>query len=81
MIELQVKVTKNMTHRDLSKLAQAAEKKGHSLYLRKGERAVRAASLLGLSTLALRRGDEISIINFSDGGSEDIAVREIVALV
>jgi len=81
MVEKTVKVSNpaGLHARPAALFVQTAGKFTSTIWITKGERKVNAKSIMGLMSLAVSQGAEISI--GADGEDEHLAVKELTELI
>ncbi|HLR23706.1 MAG TPA: HPr family phosphocarrier protein [Pseudogracilibacillus sp.] len=81
MIEKTVEITleSGLQARPAAQFVQEANKYAADLFLEKEGKRINAKSIMGLMTLALGRGEEVTII--ADGTDEEEAVKDLVSFI
>lgn len=81
MIEKTVEITleSGLQARPAAQFVQEANKYAADLFLEKEGKRINAKSIMGLMTLALGRGEEVTII--ADGADEEEAVKDLVNFI
>lgn len=81
MIEKTVEITleSGLQARPAAQFVQEANKYTADLFLEKEGKRINAKSIMGLMTLALGRGEEVTII--ADGADEEEAVKDLVSFI
>jgi phosphocarrier protein HPr len=81
MVEKTIEITNptGLHARPAALFVQTAGKFTSNIWIKTGEKKVNAKSIMGLISLAVSSGTEITII--ADGEDEELAVKEIVDLV
>lgn len=81
MIEKTVEITleSGLQARPAAQFVQEANKYAADLFLEKEGKRINAKSIMGLMTLALGRGEEVTII--ADGTDEEEAVKDLVNFI
>ena len=81
MVEKTIEITNptGLHARPAALFVQTAGKFTSNIWIKTGQKKVNAKSIMGLISLAVSNGTEITII--ADGEDEDLAVKEIVDLV
>jgi len=81
MVEKTIEITNpsGLHARPAALFVQTAGKFTSNIWIKVGDKKVNAKSIMGLISLAVSRGTEITII--ADGEDEELAVNEILDLV
>lgn len=81
MIEQSIKITldSGLQARPAAKFVQEANRYAADLFLEKDGKRINAKSIMGLMTLAIAKGETVTII--ADGPDETVAVNELVNLI
>ncbi len=81
MVEKTIEITNptGLHARPAALFVQTAGKFTSNIWIKMNHKKVNAKSIMGLISLAVSRGTEITIM--ADGEDEDLAVKEIVDLV
>lgn len=81
MVEKTIEITNptGLHARPAALFVQTAGKFTSNIWIKTGQKKVNAKSIMGLISLAVSNGTEITIV--ADGEDEDLAVKEIVDLV
>jgi phosphocarrier protein len=81
MVEKTIEITNptGLHARPAALFVQTAGKFTSNIWIKAGQKKVNAKSIMGLISLAISNGTEITII--ADGEDEDLAVKEITDLV
>ncbi len=74
-----VKVASTEDATPVALMVQAASKYASKIYLQSGTKHINAKSIMGLMSLILNEGDEITIT--ADGADEDAAMDEMVRML
>lgn len=73
--EIKVKIKSGLEARPVAELVQVASKYESKIYVESGSKKFNAKSIMGMMTLGLNEGDEISVS--ADGVDEEAAVNDI----
>ncbi len=65
--------------RPAAEFVQRANSYASELFIEKGNKRVNAKSIMGLMSLAITNGDEITLL--VDGSDEDVALKELTTYV
>ncbi len=81
MIEksIAVKMTKDLDARPIAMLVQVASRHESSVYLMAEGKKVNAKSIMGMMSLVLDNGEEVTIV--TDGKDEEVAMESIIAFL
>ena len=81
MVEMVIRVSNptGLHARPAALFVQIAGKFTSSVWIGKGEKKVNAKSIMGLMSLSISQGNEISIC--ADGEDEHLAIRELVDFI
>lgn len=81
MVEKTIEITNptGLHARPAALFVQTAGKFTSNIWIKTGQKKVNAKSIMGLISLAVSNGTEITIV--ADGEDEDLAVKEITDLV
>ncbi len=71
-----IKLKNGLEARPIALLVQTASQFNSRVYLEQGERRINAKSIMGMMTLVLSSGDEVTVS--AEGEDEDAAVEAIV---
>ena len=74
-----VKMTKDLDARPIAMLVQVASRHESSVYLMAEGKKVNAKSIMGMMSLVLDNGEEVTIV--TDGNDEKDAMESIVAFL
>ena len=74
-----VKMTKDLDARPIAMLVQVASRHESSVYLMAEGKKVNAKSIMGMMSLVLDNGEEVTIV--TDGNDEEAAMDSIVAFL
>ncbi|MBR5799392.1 MAG: HPr family phosphocarrier protein [Lachnospiraceae bacterium] len=74
-----VKMTKDLDARPIAMLVQVASRHESSVYLMAEGKKVNAKSIMGMMSLVLDNGEEVTIV--TDGNDEEAAMESIVAFL
>lgn len=73
--EITIRLENGLEARPVAMLVQVASKYDSSVYLEAGEKRVNAKSIMGMMSLGLAKGGELTVI--TDGSDESAAVEHI----
>ncbi len=74
--DVEIKLKNGLEARPIALLVQVATQFESKVYLQSGEKRVNAKSIMGMMTLVLAAGDEVTVL--ADGEDEEKAVNAIV---
>lgn len=74
--DVTIKLASGLEARPVAMLVQVASQYEASVYIDAGEKHVNAKSIMGMMSLGLDTGDELSVI--ADGADEEAAVEGVV---
>lgn len=72
---IQIKLETGLEARPVAMLVQVASQFESTVYINSGERKVNAKSIMGMMSLGLDNGEEVTVT--ADGSDEEAAVAEI----
>ena len=72
---IQIKLEEGLEARPVAMLVQVASQFESTVYINSEDRKVNAKSIMGMMSLGLASGDEVTVV--ADGNDEDTAVVEI----
>ena len=75
---IQVKLETGMEARPVAMLVQVASQFDSKVYINSGDKRVNAKSIMGMMSLGLDNGEEVTVS--ADGNDEEAAVAEIEAV-
>ena len=77
MIEksMKIQLTSGLEARPVAVLVQKASQHDSSVYIQSGDKKVKAKSIMGMMSLSLNMGEEVTVI--ADGSDEEAAVNSI----
>ncbi len=72
---IQIKLEEGLAARPVAMLVQVASQFESTVYINSDDRKVNAKSIMGMMSLGLASGEEVTVV--ADGNDEDTAVVEI----
>lgn len=72
---IQIKLETGLEARPVAMLVQVASQFESTVYINSGDRKVNAKSIMGMMSLGLDNGEEVTVT--ADGSDEEVAVTEI----
>lgn len=76
---IEVKLAEGLIAKKSAMFVQKANRYSSDIYLERAGQRVDAKSIMGLMSLSIASGDEITII--TDGVDEEIALKDLIAFV
>ena len=77
--EVQIKLETGLEARPVAMLVQVASQFESSVYINSGEKKVNAKSIMGMMSLKLQRGEDVTIV--AEGQDEDAAVTGVASFL
>ena len=77
--EVTVKIPTGLEARPVALLVQVASQYDSSIYLENGDKKVNAKSIMGMMSLKLQKGEDVTIV--ADGQDEDAAVSGVATFL